>query len=137
VITVTYTPTFDLLDALIDQDAKRRSVSADQLAVLCEWIAWQLPIGTVRQIGVYADEKLVGLADDMMLGGYTPLESALWSLTAACHARLRRHRETTDATAARIVDALLDVVAIGSKMPTEVFRQEAIARAARIIGGEA
>jgi hypothetical protein len=33
VITVTYTPTFDLLDALIDQDAKRRSVSADQLAV--------------------------------------------------------------------------------------------------------
>jgi hypothetical protein len=76
VITVTYTPTFDLLDALIDQDAKRRSVSADQLAVLCEWIAWQLPIGTVRQIGVYADEKLVGLADDMMLGGYTPLESA-------------------------------------------------------------
>jgi hypothetical protein len=45
--------------------------------------------------------------------------------------------DTPGTTAARIVDAFLDVVAIGSKMPTEVFRQEAIARAARIIGGEA
>jgi len=35
------------------------------------------------------------------------------------------------------VNAILDVVARGSELPTDLFRQEAIARAARIIGGDA
>ena len=36
-----------------------------------------------------------------------------------------------------IFNAILHVVARGSELPTDLFRQEAIARAARIIGGDA
>jgi len=60
VITVTYTPTFDLLRELLAEDERR--AAAKTLNALCQWLAWQLPIGTVKQISIYADDKLVELA---------------------------------------------------------------------------
>lgn len=50
---------------------------------------------------------------------------------------IRSNRESNRDRATRIVNAILDVVARGSELPTDLFRQEAIARAARIIGGDA
>jgi hypothetical protein len=135
VITVTYTPTFDLLRELLAEDERR--AAAKTLNALCQWLAWQLPIGTVKQISIYADDKLVELGGAAPFDDYTALEDAVWRLALACQDRIRSNRESNRDRATRIVNAILDVVARGSELPTDLFRQEAIARAARIIGGDA
>ena len=133
-ITVTYTPTFDLLRELLAEDERR--AAAKTLNALCQWLAWQLPIGTVKQISIYADDKLVELGGAAPFDDYTALEDAVWRLALACRDRIRSNGEQPrPSNPHRERDP--DVVARGSELPTDLFRQEAIARAARIIGGDA